>query len=279
MVKKMEIMEIIKEAIVFPSNDLAKLAIYVVLSVIIAFLTTIGVVLLGVGMASNAAWTVVGIILLILGLIVGFIIMGYQISIIKTGIDHAEVAPEFVWKANLITGIKYFVVNIVYFIIPAIIVLIVAWATNLFGSAYEVLSKMAMASASPTNATVAASNVVPQSVTMGFLTSLMITGAIAFVLFVIFEIIQTMAESRLANTDDLKEALNIPEAFRDIGRIGFGKVIAVIILIVVVIAVINAILNGLNDFINGISILSIVVTPYLTFFAARATGLLYSDIA
>jgi succinate dehydrogenase/fumarate reductase cytochrome b subunit len=114
---------------------------------------------------------------------------------------------------------------------------------------------------------------------MGFLTSLMITGAIAFVLFVIFEIIQTMAESRLANTDDLKEALNIPEAFRDIGRIGFGKVIAVIILIVVVIAVINAVLNGLNDFINGISILSIVVTPYLTFFAARATGLLYSDIA
>ena len=275
----MEIMEIIKEAIVFPSNDLAKLAIYIVLSVIIAFLTTIGVVLLGVGMASNAAWIVVGIILLILGLIVGFIIMGYQISIIKTGIDHAEAAPEFVWKANLITGIKYFVVNIVYFIIPAIIVLIVAWATNLFGTAYEVLSKMAMASASPTNATVAASNVVPQSVTMGFLTSLMITGAIAFVLFVIFEIIQTMAESRLANTDDLKEALNIPEAFRDIGRIGFGKVIAVIILIVVVIAVINAVLNGLNDFINGISILSIVVTPYLTFFAARATGLLYSDIA
>lgn len=275
----MEIMEIIKEAIVFPSNDLAKLAIYIVLSVIIAFLTTIGVVLLGVGMASNAAWTVVGIILLILGLIVGFIIMGYQISIIKTGIDHAEAAPEFVWKANLITGIKYFVVNIVYFIIPAIIVLIVAWATNLFGTAYEVLSKMAMASASPTNATVVASNVVPQSVAMSFFTSLMITGAIAFVLFVIFEIIQTMAESRLANTDDLKEALNIPEAFRDIGRIGFGKVIAVIILIVVVIAVINAVLNGLNDFINGISILSIVVTPYLTFFAARATGLLYSDIA
>lgn len=275
----MEIMEIIKEAIVFPSNDLAKLAIYIVLSVIIAFLTTIGVVFLTIGVASDAVWMVIGIILLILGLIVGFIIMGYQISIIKTGIDHAEAAPEFVWKANLITGIKYFVVNIVYFIIPAIIVLIVAWATNLFGSAYEVLSKMAMASASPTNATVAASNVVPQSVTMGFLTSLMITGAIAFVLFVIFEIIQTMAESRLANTDDLKEALNIPEAFRDIGRIGFGKVIAVIILIVVVIAVINAILNGLNDFINGISILSIVVTPYLTFFAARATGLLYSDIA
>lgn len=273
-------MEIIREAMIFPSVDLAKLAIYIVLSIITGFLTTIGVVFLGVGMASNAAWIVVGIILLILGLIVAFIIMGYQIGIIKTGIDHAETAPEFVWKANMITGVKYFVVNIVYLIIPAIVFLIVGWATNFFGMAYTIVSRMMLTSmSSPANATIVVSDVVPQSMILSFATSLMITGAISFIFFIIFWIIQTMAESRLAKTDDLKEALNIPEAFRDIGRIGYGKVLAVVILIFVIIAVINAVISGLDGYIHGIRIVSIIVTPYLVFFAARATGLLYSDIA
>lgn len=276
----MEIMEIIKEAIIFPSNDLAKLAIYIVLSIITGFLITFGVSFLAVGLATSSFWIAVGVILLILGLIVGFIIMGYYVGIIKTGIDHAETAPDFEWKANLITGIKYFVVNIVYFIIPAIIVLIIAWMTNLFGMSYEVMNKMMLASMSAqANSTIILTDVVPQPLIMNFGTALMITGFIAFILFVIFAFIQTMGESRLANTDDLKEALNIPEAFRDIGRIGYGKVIAVLLLIFVVIAVINAIINGLDNFVNGIRILSIVVTPYLVFFAARATGLLYSDIA
>ena len=276
----MEIMEIIKEAIVFPSNDLAKLAIYIVLAIVAALLAAIGLVFVALGMADSPVWTIIGIILFLAGLVVGFIILGYQISIIKTGIEHTESAPEFDWRGNLITGIKYFVVNIVYLIMPAIVVLIVAWATNLFGLAYDMFYKMAMASmAAPANTTVVINDVVPQSQIIQLGTAMIITGIVAFVLFVIFGIILTMAQSRLAKTDGLGDALNIPEAFRDIGRIGYGKVIAVVILIFVIIGVINAILNGLNSFVNGLGILSIIVTPYLTFFSARATGLLYSDIA
>ena len=142
------------------------------------------------------------------------------------------------------------------------------------------MNKMMLASMSAqANSTRILTDVVPQPLIMNFGTALMITGFIAFILFVVFAFIQTMGESRLANTGDLKEALNIPEAFRDIGRIGYGKVIAVLLRIFVVIAVINAIINGLDNFVNGIRILSIVVTPYLVFFAARVTGLLYSDIA
>ena len=88
-----------------------------------------------------------------------------------------------------------------------------------------------------------------------------------------------MAEARLANTDSLGEALNVPEAFKDIGRIGWGKVIAVLFLVFIIIAVINSVISGLNYYIPGISIVSIILTPYLVFFASRATGLLYSDIA
>jgi hypothetical protein len=276
----MEIMEIIKEAMIFPSNNLAKLAIYIALAIVGALLATLGFVFIALGTVAEVYWAIIGIILLIAGLAVGFIVSGYLVSIVKSGIDHSESAPEFNWKGNLITGIKYLIVNIVYFIIPAIIVLIIAAATNLFGMAQTMFVKMWEASAAaPANTTVVITDVVPQSMIVNFGTALAITSIVAFVLFVIFAIIQTMGESRLANTDNLGDALNIPEAFKDIGRIGYGKVIAVIILIFVIIAVINAVLTGLNNYINGISILSVIITPYLTFFAARATGLLYSDIA
>ena len=276
----MEIMEIIKEAMIFPSTDLAKLAIYIVLAIVAGLLVTFGFILFGVGLANNSLIFILGLILFVVGLIVGFIIMGYQISIIKSGIEHDEKVPEFNWKGNLITGIKYLVVNIVYFIIPAIVILIVAWATNLFGVAYTVVNKMMMASMSaPANATVAVADAVPQTILLTFGTALMITGIVAFIFLILFSFIQTMGKSRLAKTDSIGEAVNIPEAFRDIGRIGYGKVIVVVILIFVIIAVINAIINGLNGYLNGIAILSIIVSPYLVFFAARATGLLYSDIA
>lgn len=273
-------MEIIKEAMIFPSTDLAKLAIYIVLAIVAGLLVTFGFILFGVGLANNSLVFILGLILFVVGLIVGFIIMGYQISIIKSGIERDEKVPEFNWKGNLITGIKYLVVNIVYFIIPAIVILIVAWATNLFGIAYTVVNKMMMASMSaPANATVAVADAVPQTILLTFGSALMITGIVAFIFLLIFAFIQTMGKSRLAKTDSIGEAVNIPEAFRDIGRIGYGKVIVVVILIFVIIAVINAIINGLNGYINGIGILSIIVTPYMVFFAARATGLLYSDIA
>lgn len=280
MVKIMEIMEIIKESMVFPSKDLAKLAIYIVFAIVAVILVACGIAFIALGLADSALWAVIGIILFVAGLAFGFIITGYQISIIKTGIEHTDSAPEFNWKGNLITGIKYLVVNFVYFIIPAIVVLIVAWATNLFGLAYDMFYKMMMASmAAPANATVVINDVVPQSQIIQLGNAMIVTGVVAFVLFVAFALIQTMGQSRLAKTDSLGDALNIPEAFKDIGRIGWGKVLAVVILVFIIIAVINVILNGLNSYINGLSILSIIITPYLTFFAARATGLLYSDIA
>lgn len=275
----MEIMEIIEDAFKFPSKDWAKLAIYIVLAVISGILIAIGVVMLALGLMESVAVAVIGAIILILALLVIFIVSGYQISIIKAGIEHAESAPEFDWKGNLITGVKYIILNIVYFIIPAIIVLIVAWATNIFGMVYEMGNLMYTASANaPANTTVEFTNVIPQSLMINFGTAVAIVALIAFVLFIIFAIIQTMGQSRLAKTDSLGNALNIPEAFKDIGRIGWGKVLAVVILVFVIIFVINAVIAGLNNYIAGISILSLIVTPYLTFFAARATGLLYSDI-
>jgi hypothetical protein len=276
----MEIMEIIKDAITYPAEDLAKLAVYIVLSVVSVMLGVIGILLIALGASSQILWAIIGILVFIAALLLGFITTGYIVSIIKSGIDHELSPPPFNWKGNLITGIKYVLLNIVYFIIPGIIVLILGWVTNLFGMAATMFTRMMYASmAAPANATVVISDVVPQSMIISFGSTLIVVGIIAFILFVIFGFFEIMGQCRLAKTDSLGYAVNIPEAFKDIGRIGYGKVIGLTILIFVIIAVINAIIAGLNSYIAGFSILSIIVTPYLTFFAARATGLLYSDIA
>lgn len=276
----MEIMEIIKEAMVFPSKDIVKLAVYIALSVVSVLLGAFGIIYLAIGVASQSFWIIIGLIAFIAALILGFITTGYIVSIIRSGIEHEESAPQFMWKENLVTGIKFVVLNIVYFIIPAIVVLILGWVTNLFGMASIMFTRMMYASmAAPANATVTIADVVPQSMIISFGNSLIIVGIVAFILFVIFGFLEIMGQCRLAKTDSLGYAVNIPEAFRDIGRIGFGKVIGLTVLIFVIILVINCIISGLNAYIAGFSILSIIVTPYLSFFAARASGLLYSDIA
>ena len=89
-----------------------------------------------------------------------------------------------------------------------------------------------------------------------------------------------MAEARLANTGSIREALNIFEAAKDITRIGLGKAILLLLAVVLIIAVIEIILlMALSYFPFLLSIIYIIMTPYLVLVTQRALGLLYSDIA
>lgn len=278
----MEIMEIIKDAFIFPSQNLEKLAIYIVLTVVTGLLVGGGAAL-GLLSTLNASYlAIIGVILFIIGIILALIISGYQLDILKSGIDLVDEAPSFDWKNDLINGIKLLIVGIVYFIIPAIIVLIVGLVTNLPGNFMKIINEASVAPANATamaNSTGVAMNAVSQSTIAAFGTSLAVTAMVAFVLFIIFAFIETMGQARLANTGSLGHALNIPEAAKDLTRIGIGKVVAVVILVIIIVAVINAILGYLSGQVSQLSILSLIVTPYLAFFSQRASGLLYSDIA
>lgn len=278
----MEILDIIKESFIFPSKNLEKLAIYIVLMFVMGLLIGGGIVLAVLSIDNEMILAVVGFILFIIGIILSFIIAGYQLGILKSGIDQVDEAPSFDWKNDLINGIKVLVVNIVYFIIPAIIVAIIALIVDVPGNIANVAQEAAFTPANATamaNSTGIATQAISDAAMTGLLTSLAITGIIALIVFIIFAFLATMGESRLANTGSLGEALNIPEAYRDLTRIGVGKVIAVILLTVIVVAVIEAILGYIYGQIPQLSILSIIVTPYFAFFTQRATGLLYSDIA
>lgn len=278
----MEITEIIKEAFIFPSQNLEKLAIYIVLTFVLALLAVFGVITALLGINDGSFYFVLTFIFLILGIIVALIITGYQVGVLKSGIDHDESAPSLELKNDFITGLKMLAVSIVYFIIPAIVGWIMVFITNIPGQIMDIVQKTAVSHANATAVAGSSSTVVTgvSDAAMASLAgSITVSALVTLVVFIIFAFLQAMGESRLANTGDLGEAINIPEAFRDITRIGVGKVLAVILLIVIIILVIQAILGYLYGQIPYLSILGIIVTPYLAFFSQRAIGLLYSEIA
>ena len=278
----MEIMDIIKEAFIFPSNNLEKLAIYIVLTFVMGLIVAGGVITTVAGVNNSSVYLILAAILFIISIIVALIISGYQLAILKSGIDLDDEAPSFDWKNDLITGIKLIIVNIVYMIIPAIIVGIVALITNVPGNMVKVSQEVAANSANVTaiaNSTAPVVANISDATAAAFASSFAITAIVGLILVIIFAFFLTMGQSRLANTGSLGEALNIPEAARDISRIGVGKVIAVVLLIIVVIGVIQAVLGYVYGQVPQLSLLSIIVTPYLAFFSQRAYGLLYSDIA
>nr|WP_295001404.1 DUF4013 domain-containing protein [uncultured Methanobrevibacter sp.] len=275
----MEIMEIIKDAFVFPSKNAKVLLIYIILTILVSAFSIMGAVIYALGfiVPEYYMW---GGIAGVIALLIGWVMSGYMISVIKSGIDLNDEVPEFVWWDNFITGFNSFIISIVYFLIPAVIVVFVGLATNVFGNIYAVVYEFysqILAVYLGYSSTIAMEALSQAMVNLVF--SLTITLTAAVVVFVIFSFIQTMAEARLANTGSLGEALNVLESAKDIKRIGIGKTIAVIILIFIVVGIINAILSFIFGYVPFLSILSLFISPYLVLFTQRAVGLLYSDIA
>ena len=276
----MDIIDIIKESFIFPSKNLKELIIYIVLTFLIGFFTVGTFVSVYIALPQNH-FPLLGTIFTIISLIIGLIVTGYQISILKSGINNDENTPSFDLKNNLITGIKMLFVGIIYMIIPTIIMFIVGFATNIPGQITNIYQNILLNSVNATSIANSASPVlstIPDSTMIALNSSITITLIVSLVLFIIFSFLETMGESRLAKTGSLSEALNIIESFKDITRIGAVKVIVVIFVVILIVFIINSILGYVSQFIPQLTILSIIMSPYLVFFTQRAKGLLYSDI-
>lgn len=275
----MDVVEIIKDALVFPSENIGQLLIYEILAILAAGLSIIGTIVYILGFIKPECFMWGGLAGVV-ALVLAWILSGYLLSVVKSGIEHDDKVPQFEWWDNFIIGFDNFIVSIVYFIIPAFIVFVVGYATNIYGNIMVVahgISAQAQAAYAGTS-TVIVLDPIAQALA-NLVVSLSLTITLAIILFIIFSFLQTMAEARLANTGSLSEALNVLEAAKDIKRIGVAKVVAVILLVIIVAAIIGMILSAIYAIMPILSILSIIVTPYMIFFAQRAIGLLYSDIA
>ena len=277
----MNITGIIKDAFLFPSKNTGRFAMYLLLSVLMTGFIIGGILTYTFGFI-NAEDYLIGGIYLIIAMLIGFIISGYHIKVIKSGIELNEEIPTFELFENFMTGFDNIVVSIFYFIIPALIVLVIGYDTNIFGnfiSIGEELVRQVFNVYIMGNSTDIAVNALSHTID-NFMNSLTITITAALILFIIFSIIQSAAEARLANTGSLKEALNIFEALKDIKRIGVVKVIILVLLVFVIMAIIEIIFISLFQYYPFLlSIIYIILTPYMALVTQRTIGLTYSEIA
>ena len=236
----MELGEILSDALVYPFQNIKALVVYLILGIILGIATagTVAAVMVG-AMAKNALAVLgSGIIGIIIALFIGFIITGYQLDIIKYGIERSNGAPGIDFIRQFFNGVKYFVVNIVYMIIPIIIAAILA--------------------------------VIFQHWLSGLLTVII---SIIFSLALMMGQCRLAKTENLTYALSIGEAIGDISRV-GIGKV----VVFIVLMFIIsfVLFFIAGLINQWNTTVGGILIG--ILGIYLIFFNGRATGLLYSDV-
>ena len=120
----MELGEILGDALVYPFQNIKAFVIYLILGIIlgIAVAGTFAGMMAGVATDNILAVIGSGIIGIIVALFLGFFISGYELDIIKYGIERSGGAPEidfvrqFIKFLCIIKFARVFVVNSINFI-------------------------------------------------------------------------------------------------------------------------------------------------------------------
>ena len=236
----MEIMEIFSDALVYPFKNIKALIIYMILGIIlgIVIMSTFGAMLLSDGANNLLALLGSGILGIIITLILAFMITGYELDIVKFGIMRDDGAPGIDFVRQFVNGVKTVAVYIVYMLIPLIVSAILA--------------------------------IIFQN---------WLAQILAIIVGIIFSFALIMAECRLAKTEELGSALAIGDAIGDISKVGIVKVILFVIVLFIIAFILYFFVFALAQW-NAIfgGILFGILVVYITFFSARATGLLYSDV-
>ena len=272
----MDILEIVKNAFIFPSKNLEILSIFAILSLLSGAFAADGIVTFIFGIVDVGNF-ILGVVYIVIAVILGLITQRISIQCVKSGIDLEEKMPDFNWFQSLGTGLSKVVITIFYFIIPALIVVVIGLFTNIFGNIMYFGQEFVSVAPNILTGTVAAKDAVFHAA-FPLLISLAITISLAFIIFLVFSFFQVMGEARLAHTGSLKSALNVYRSAKDISSIGVGRVFLLSVVIFILFTVMEGILTFIFSHLLVLSILTIVITPYFTLFAQRALGLLYSDI-
>lgn len=277
----MNITEIIKDAFLFPSKNMERFAVYLVLSVLMTVFILGGTLVYPWGFFNVDNYAIGGIYLVI-ALVIGFFISGYHLKVIKSGIELDDEVPVFELGENFLGGFEITIISVFYFIIQAFIIAVSVLATNVFGNAIAIVQQIRLQIFNVffmVNSADIAVDAISNAV-FNFIISLAITIAVALIVFLIFSILQSASQARLANTDSLKDALDIFEAAKDIKRIGIVKVLLLVLLVLVIIAVMGVIFIILFNYLPlVVSVIYILLVPYIALAIQRLIGLAYSDIA
>lgn len=126
----MSVSDIIGDSLVYPFNNIKALVLYVVLGIIAAIIGGATVISL-VGAFSTKglsgfAFSGLGIVGIIVFILVMFLIEGYALDIIKYGIERRNDGPEIDVVRQISNAVKLIVVDLVYYIVPAIVIFVLS---------------------------------------------------------------------------------------------------------------------------------------------------------
>ena len=262
--------EIITDAIKYPISDVRKFLIFCALIIIMSLST----ILPSYGL-KNSTLT---IILSLVTLIVSFIVLGYSVEVVKGGTEGDDTLPDFDYVKHFVMGIKALILEIIYFIIPAVLVIIVASATGLFSSFTEIVYVSIDAMANGTSNFTAIMAAVPKPTMTTFTNALTITLIVAIILFIIFSLMSFTGLVRFAKSGSGTEGLRFMEILKDMSRVGLIKIIVTLIVIYIIALLLSFVVGliGLIPYI-GVFIGIFVGVPFILLFLYRAIGLLYAD--
>ena len=124
----MSIGEILSDALVYPINNIKAFIIFMILSIVGAVIGGTSIINI-IGALSTTGWSsvafsglsIIGVVIFILIL---FLISGYTLDIIKYGIERRNDSPGIDFGRQVANAIKLIIVDIVYYIVPAIIIFV-----------------------------------------------------------------------------------------------------------------------------------------------------------
>ena len=248
----MEIENIIEQSCRYPFSDMKEFLRVIALFVLLLVPAFLGALFL---MSSHdvGANIAILIIMAILFIVIGLLISGYFISVMKEGINQSGIIPSWNIKKNIVDGLKFCVLAFVYSIIPLVFMFIfMIGASGLF----------------------VFTNSAASAIIAGFVLLILI------VVILIFTILSNVGALRLANTDSLSEGLNFSAVIEDLKQIGIIKYVITFIMF----AIISGIIGLVGSFISlipyiGGFIYLLFLLPIAYSISAYGYGLLYSDVA
>ena len=236
----MDFRDIFSDALTFPFNNIVSFILFIVLGIIAGI--AIGGALAGVafGMSSNSVLAVLGSGFLgfVIALVVFFIISGYQLDIIKSGIQRSPNGPTIDPVRQLLNGLKMFVVSIVYYIIPFIIVYIL----SIFLRDWIML----------------------------------VISFILYVIFALAQFMAQCRLAKTEDIGYALAIGEAIGDISRVGILNLLIFVVIVLVFAFIVFFIAALIARWNSYVGGV--LLGIVGVYVLFFVGRATGLLYSEV-
>jgi hypothetical protein len=241
----MDLDAIVNDALKYPYQTLERVLVLGAVplgAMIIALVILLALAFTG-SEAALAAGGMVGFMLLFLS---GFFVAGYYLRVMQSTLKGEEGLPDFSRPGELLlNGLKLLLVQVVYLLIPLLILVLCAWL--IYSAPVQFI-----------------------------LLAIMLSGILVLFIMLLFGLFLALATAHLAATGSIREALRFGMIQEMISTIGWGDyllwylLMLVLIMVAVVLMAFLSIIPLLGTFIGWI-----LIQPYLVILVARSVALAY----